>query len=220
MADGFVTRCHRRTLTEKIYIYVAPLLILGSLGLSLMASLGMGRPNWFFRCFAAMTSVCAPFSLLLVFGHPFRALAKRLSTAGAAIAGWQGACDCGKVIGVVIKDEDLFPPGALSIGGMTALSKVSRDRLMSYTGSVIIRSGSGLSDTFAEFLKAQRCHVLPVDDFACYEGGGLSGIIGSDRVLVGSSGFMNLMGIRLQENMNIKNAIYVRLTTSSPAFSL
>jgi hypothetical protein len=205
---GFVTRAHRRTLTEKLCIYIAPLLVLGSLGLSLVASLGTGRVTWFFRCFAAMSSVCAPFSLLLVFGHPFKTLAKRLSAAGAALAGWQGACDCGGAIGLVIKDEDLFPPGTLAISGVTVLSKVSRDRLISCTGSLIIRSGSGLSDTFAEYMRAQRCHVLPVDDFACYEGGGLSGLVGSDRILVGSSGFMNLMGIRLQENLNIKNAIF------------
>jgi len=205
---GFVTRCHKQTLTEKIYVYAAPLLILGALGLSLLASLGMGRQTWFFRCFAAMTSVSAPFPLLLVFGHPFKALAQRLSAAGAAIAGWQGACDIGSAMGIVIKDDDLFPPGALSIGGATVFSKISRDRLISYTGSIIIKSGSGLTETFSEFINAQKCHILPVDDFSCFEGGGLSAVIGSDRVLVGSSGFMNLMGIRLQENMNIKNAIF------------
>jgi len=207
-AKGFVTRAHRRTLTEKLCIYIAPLLVLGSLGLSLVASLGTGRTTWFFRCFAAMSAVCAPFSLLLVFGHPFKALAKRLSAAGAALAGWQGACDCGDAIGLVIKDEDLFPAGTLGISGVTVLAKISRDKLISYTGSMIIRSGSGLSDTFSEFMRTQRCHILPVDDFACYEGGGLSGIIGSDRVLVGSSSFMHLMGIRLQENLNIKNAVF------------
>lgn len=206
--EGFVTRCHKRTLTEKLCVYIAPLLILGALGLSLLASVGSGRTTWFFRCFAAMSSVSAPFSLLLVFGHPFRALAKRLSAAGAAIAGWQGASDIGGAMGLVIKDEDIFPPGALSISGVTALSKISKDRLTSYVGSIIIKSGSGLADTFLEFITAQRCHVLPVDDFSCFEGGGLSAVIGPDRVLVGSSGFMNLMGIRLQENMNIKNAIF------------
>ena len=205
---GFVTRCHKPTLTEKLCVYIAPLLILGALGLSLLASVGSGRTTWFFRCFAAMSSVSAPFSLLLVFGHPFRALAKRLSAAGAAIAGWQGTCDIGGAIGLVIKDEDLFPPGTLSISGVTALSRISRDRLVSYVGSIIIKSGSGLAETFSEFIASQRCHLMPVDDFSCFEGGGLSAVIGNDRVLVGSSGFMNLMGIRLQENMNIKNAIF------------
>jgi len=207
-SEGFVTRCHRQTLVEKLCVYTAPLLLLGSLGLALMASIGTGRVSWFFRCFAAMSAVCAPFSLMLVFGHPFRALAKRLSAAGAAIAGWQGACDCAGVIGLVIRDEDIFPSGALSIGGVTVVAKIPRDKLVSYTGSLIIESGSGLSETFAEFIKAQRGHVMPVSGFTCYEGGGLSGMIGADRVLVGSSGFMNLMGIRLQENLHIKNGIY------------
>jgi len=205
---GFVTKCHKKTLSERICVYIAPLLILGALGLSLLASVGTGRTSWFFRCFASMTAVSAPFSMLLLFGHPFKALAQRLSAAGAALAGWQGACDIGGAMGVVIRDEDLFPPGALSIGGVTVLSKISRDRLISYTGSIIIESGSGLTETFSEFLKAQKGHVLPVDKFSCYEGGGLSAVIGSDRVLVGSSGFMNLMGIRIQENMNIKNAVF------------
>ncbi len=207
-AKGFMTKSHKPNLPEKAYSFAAPMLLAAAVGLALVTSVAKGQPHLFFRCFAAIASVSAPFSLLLVFGQPFRVLAGRLSDVGAAIAGWQGTCDIGNAIGTVVREADLFPAGTLSIGGINILGGASRERVLSCTGSLVIASGSGLSDIFTELLRSQRCSASIVRDFSVHEGGGLSGTVGSDRVLIGSWGFMNLMGIRLQENMNIKNAIF------------
>ncbi len=207
-SKGFMTKSHMPNLPEKAFGIAAPILLIAVIGLSLFASIAQGRPNTFFRCFAAIASVSAPFSLLLIFGQPFRVLAGRLSDVGAAIAGWQGTCDIGNAIGTVVREGDLFPTGTLSIGGINILGGASRERVLTCTGSLVIASGSGLTEIFDELLKGQRLRASDVRDFSIYEGGGLSGTVGSDRVLIGSWGFMNLMGIRLQENMNIKNAIF------------
>ncbi len=207
-AKGFMTKSHKPNLPEKAFSIVTPILLVAVIVLSLVASLARGRPHMFFRSFAAMASISAPFSLLLIFGQPFRVLAGRLSDVGAAIAGWQGACDIGNAIGTVVREGDLFPTGTIAIGGVNILGGSSREKVLTCTGSLIIASDSGLADVFAELLKNQRCLVSDVRDFSFYEGGGISGTVANDRVLIGSWGFMNLMGIRLQENMNIKNAIF------------
>lgn len=207
-ALGFVTKCHKQSFPEKVLTYAAPLLILGSLGLSLIASLGKGNASSFFHCYAAIAAAAAPFSSLMIFGHPFRALAQYLSESGAAIAGWQGACDIGDAVGTVVTDEDIFPAGTLSISGVNIMTGASRDKVLSYTGSMIAMSESGLSEVFKELMKSQMARTVNVKEFSLYEGGGFSGVSAGDRVLVGSSGFMNLMGIRIPENMNMKNAIF------------
>lgn len=213
-AHGFFTKSNEANLPEKALSFAAPVLILSSVVLSLIASLGKGNASLFFRCFAAISAAAAPFSTLLAFGHPFKTLALRLSAVGAAIAGWQGARDIGDAVGTVICDEDLFPSGTLVISGVNIISDFTRDRVLSCTGSVIITSGSGLSQAFSELLEKQHCRTYHLESFSVYEGGGLSGSVGSDRILVGSSGFMNLMGIRIQENMNIKNALFCAINGS------
>ena len=51
-----------------------------------------------------------------------------------------------------------------------------------------------------------RCSV---DSFRQYEGGGLGAEIRGDVVLLGSLGFMKIMGIPLPENVKIQSAVYV-----------
>ncbi len=212
--EGFVTKSHMPNLTEKALVYAAPVLIFGSIGLSLLASVGKGEAALFFRCFAAISAAAAPFSLLMAFGHPFKTLAARLSAAGAAVAGWRGASDIGDAVGTVIRDDDLFPPGTLSISAVNIVAGTPSDKVLSYAGSMIMASGSGLSGVFEELIKKQRSHTVNIQNFSLYEGGGLSGSVGNDRILVGSSGFMNLMGIRVQESMNIKNAVFCAINGS------
>ncbi len=213
-ARGFFTKSNETNLPERALNFAAPVLLLASVVLALLASLGRGNALLFFRCFAAIAAAAAPFSMLLAFGHPFKTLATRLSAVGAAIAGWQGARDVGDAVGTVIRDDDLFPAGTLAVSGVNIISDFARDRVLSCAGSIVITSGSGLAQAFTELLEKQHCRAYNIDDFSVYEGGGLSGSVGADRILVGSSGFMNLMGIRIQENMNIKNAIFCAINGS------
>ena len=52
---------------------------------------------------------------------------------------------------------------------------------------------------------------MPLEDFACNESGGLTAIINGEEVLVGSSAFMNLRGVRLTEARSMKDAVYVSI---------
>ena len=205
---GFVTKSHRESLPERVFSIAAPLMLAAAVLLSLGASVAKGQSQLFFRCFSAICAVAAPFSLLLIFGQPFRVLAGRLSNVGAAVAGWQGARDIGNAIGMVVREGDLFPSGMLSVGGINIMGAQPRERVITCTGSLIIASGSGLSEIFEELLKSQRCRIADVRDFAIYEGGGVSGTIDNVQVLIGSWGFLNLMGIRVPESMNIKSAVF------------
>ena len=145
---------------------------------------------------------------MLTFALPFKRVAKKAKRSGAAIAGWGGAVNVAAADSALITDEDIFPMGTMSINGIKVFEGVPQSKAIIYTSSMIIASGSGASYVFSELLKGQKYPIESVDEFACYQGGGISGIIRGERVMVGSAAFMNLMGIRVPDSVNTKDAMF------------
>jgi hypothetical protein len=108
---------------------------------------------------------------------------------------------------VVITDEDLFPPGTMKFSEINILEGAFVSKVVSCTASLLANSGSGVTGLFNELMTRRGYEMVAVEQFKCHEGGGLSGMVDGDRILVGSAGFMNLMSIRLPQNLNSKNAI-------------
>ncbi len=207
----FITKAEELDCAEQIFSYAAPLMIIAALVFALLCGIIHGDMWAFSHAFSSMLAIGASFSCLLAYGLPFSYLAKRLMKSGAAIAGWSGACDVHDASAVVITDSDLFPDGSLAINGVKIYAGHATSKVIAYTGSLIAYSGSELEKVFSELMSSQGCAILPVEDFSCYEGGGLGAMIKMDQVLVGSSGFMNLMGIRVPSNLNVKNAVFTAL---------
>lgn len=205
--DGFYGRLTRQDSGEASYLRAAPLLLIGSLVLAVLASVGHGRGYSFAHCLAIMTSVAAAFPAASVFALPFRYAASLTKRSGSALAGWGGACDMSDADGALITDEDIFPVGTVSLSGIKLFEGVSQREAIVYASSVIIASDSGLTRVFSELLRGQGFAARRVDDFSCYEGG-IGGVVDGERVLVGSGAFMNLMGIRVPDNININNAVF------------
>lgn len=208
---GFISKCTESDYAERAYGRMAPMLIISSIIFSLISSVFKGLPQNFLHSFSAMTAVSASFSSIIAFNLPFNFISRRLASSGAAIAGWSGASDIDDAIGMVVRDNDLFPENTLSFNGVKVFSNESVEKVVSYTGSMILASGSGLTRLFSDLLREYACNIYKVDEFCCYEGGGIGAVIKGDRVLVGSAAFMNLMGIRLSSNLDIKNAVFTAI---------
>ncbi|MEL4105973.1 hypothetical protein AAFA46_03885 [Oscillospiraceae bacterium WX1] len=207
---GFYNNLIQEDFTAMAYRYAAPLLLVMAAVFSLYASFGHGQGPYFLHHFAAIMAAAAPFSSVLAFAVPFNAIARRARQSGAAIAGWGGADDLYHTDGVGITDEDLFPTGTLSLGGIKIFEEVQPDKAIRYTGSLIIASESGLSKLFADHLSKQGMNQYRVEDFTCYEGG-IGGLIRGERVYTGSGAFMNLMGVRVPSSLNMKNAVFTAI---------
>ena len=208
---GFVRRSEESDASESAYTTAAPFLLISSLIFSTWAGIVSGS---FFHCFSALTAVSASFSALLSFPIPFRLVARRLAGSGAAIAGWSGASDIGRSKHTVVTDADLFPPDAVSIGTIRILEGTFTDTVISYTGSMMIAAGCSLAPAFVTLMRRNGCAMQPVEDFRCHEGGGIIGIIRGEQVYVGTSGFMNLMGIRLPQSQISKDAVFTAISGS------
>lgn len=208
---GFTRRSEEADGVEAAYITAAPLFLVSSLVLAVLAAIIGGHFKDVIHCISALTAVCASFSALLSFSMPFSIISKRLAGSGAALAGWAGVSDIGKSKRTVITDSDIFPPATLTIGTIRILEGVFTDRVISYTGSMMIASGASAASAFTELMRRNGCAMQPIEDFKCHDGGGIIGNIRGEQVYVGTSGFMNLLGIRLPQSQISKSAIFTAI---------
>jgi hypothetical protein len=208
--DGFYNNLVHPDVSETAYRYAAPILLASALVLSVLKVVIRGGGEYFLHTLSALLAAAAPFSAMLAFALPYAAVAKSMRKSGAAIAGWGGVDDICFSDGACVTDDDLFPPGTLSFNGVKMYEGILPSTAIRYTASLIIESGSGLSRIFEEVLKTQKIETIPIEDFACYEGG-IGAKINDDLVATGSAAFMNLLGIRVPDDMNLKNAVFTAI---------
>lgn len=208
---GFIHRSEEAGPADTIYAGLAPYLIAVSVILGLLATILCGNYANILHVFAAVTAPCAPFAALVAFAVPFRTAARKLAQTGSAIAGWNGASDIGRSKHLIVTDKDLFTARNISIEDIRILDGAFPDKVISYTGSVIVASGSCLASVFTDLMQRNNCALMPVDSFTCNESGGLTALVNGEEVLVGSSAFMNLKGVHLPQQLNIKNAVFASI---------
>ena len=203
---GFGRQMQASDGAQRIFQRIVPLLLIASLLLSIVASIGRGAPERLLWCLSAMLTASASLSGALCFSLPWLTLCRRLSQSGAAIAGWDGVTATGGS-GILLNDTDFFPPGCVSLNGIKVFGDFPVDKVVSSTASLIKESGCGLDKIFHDLLRSQGCVYRRMSNFCCYEGG-LSAVIRNQQVLVGSAAFMHLMEIPLPPGLNVKNAVF------------
>ena len=203
---GFGRQMQASDGAQRIFQRIVPLLLIASLLLSIVASIGRGAPERLLWCLSAMLTASASLSGALCFSLPWLTLCRRLSQSGAAIAGWDGVTATGGS-GILLTDTDFFPPGCVSLNGIKVFGDFPVDKVVANTASLIKESGCGLDKIFHDLLRSQGTVYRRMSNFCCYEGG-LSAVIRDQQVLVGSAAFMHLMEIPLPPGLNVKNAVF------------
>jgi hypothetical protein len=209
-AKGFLNRCTEPDLPERFYHKATPACLLLLLILALAAAYLSGT-GALAHCLAALSSAAAALTASLVFARPFLLIARKLSLSGAALAGWKGAEDMAKAVGLVIRDLDIYPENSVILNGMKVLAGAHVEKVVAYTGSVILATGSGLRRVFGELMRQYAAPLYRVEDFDCGTEGGVCAFIGEEQVLVGTSAYMNLMGIRVPGSVDVAGAVYTAI---------
>lgn len=203
---GFGSQIQEEDGARKIFRYSVPLLLLGSFLFGTMASVGHGRPENIFWSLSALLTASSSLSSLLIFGVPYRGLARRLSACGAALPGWSGAEKAGGAI--LITDADLFPPGLIRLNGIKVFGDFPVEKVVAVCATLIRESGSGLDRIFHDLLRSQGAVYRRCTGFQRHEGGGFSGVVRGEQVLVGSASFMALMEVPMPQGLNVRNAVF------------
>jgi len=205
---GFYRNLVQQDLAEYVYSFASPLLLIFSLVFAILTGLVKGSAGTGLFAAAAMLSVATTFSAFITYPLPFRIAAKKARTSGCAVAGWGGAVEIYDADGALITDNDVFPVGTISLNAVKLFEGAPQNKVITSASSVIYASNSGLSKLFEELMRSQSLQMDRVEEFVCYEGGGIGGVVRGDKVIVGSSGFMNLQGIRVPANVDEKNALF------------
>lgn len=205
-AHGFGSQIQEEDGAQRVFRFSVPLLLLGAVLASVIASVGNGHPERLFWCLSATLTASASFSGLLIFSRPYRILARRLSSSGAALAGWSGAARAGGSI--LLTDTDLFPPGMVSLNGIKVFGNFPVEKVVGVCATLIRDSGSGLDKIFHDLLRSQGAVYRRAGGFQRHEGGGLSAEIRGEHILVGSASFMTLMEVSLPQGLNVRNAVF------------
>ncbi|MDR1668542.1 MAG: hypothetical protein LBR76_01105 [Oscillospiraceae bacterium] len=217
--DGFVAQTETPDVTERVMRFLTPLLIVAFIALGLLsaskhanvatelATDGIQRQQYFFFTFAALCCAGVPMTTFGAFSYVFSRIAARLSHMGASVTGWAGAVEMSRGGFLVVSDSDLFPPGTLALNGLKILGDHSFETVISLSASLLYASGSGLFNALASIIKNQDGYLRPVTGLEAFEGG-MSGIVGGERVMVGTLNFMHSMGIQVPPELSSKSAVF------------
>ncbi|MDR0862652.1 MAG: hypothetical protein LBN30_07780 [Oscillospiraceae bacterium] len=207
---GFYANLMQTDFCERVYGYATPILLSVAIVVSVLTALSHKSLISIPRTLAALVSAAAAFPSFVAFAAPFGKVARKARASFIAIAGAGGADDIYFVDASCITDDDLFPTGTQKVSDHKLFHVPSADRAVRYTASLIIESGSGLARAFSDAIARSNIKPERVQDFAAHNEG-ISGLVGGQRVLTGTSGFMNLYGIRVPEELNVKNAIFTAI---------
>lgn len=194
-------------LADRRMCVYAPAMALLSLGLAFVVRLKTGQSLLW--AWSTMMAAALPLGGFVSFYRPFSILSGRLLKEGAAVSGWDGAECLRSADAVVLRDEDIFPAGQVSLGGMKVYGSYSVGQSVGYAAAVIEASGSGLTPLFQELRSSNNGRFFQVSQFRRYESGGYGAEIGGDVVLLGSLRFMQLMGVYMHEGTKVRNAAYL-----------
>lgn len=205
--EDFTAMLETPDAAQKVMRVYAPIAAILTAGLAVFSAFQSGGSVLW--AWSALLTAALPGGGFIACCHPFSILAKRLHRSGAAICGWRGAKLLSGECGIVICDQDLFPPGSIGLNGMKMYSDLPLRQVVGYATAVVQAAGSGLLPLFEEVMKNENGRRYTADSFRQYEGGGLGAEIRGDVVLMGSLPFMRLMGVHVPEGTRVQSAVYL-----------
>lgn len=204
---GFVRRSEEEAPDETAFLRAAPALLVLCFLLTIIVSAARHAGSDFLYLFTALLCPAVPVCALCCFALPFFIGSNRIFTVGAAVAGWSGLSDVGRSQNLIITDRDLFPEGSVEIDTVRIFADAEPEKILSYAGTMILASGSGVAPCFAELMNRNGGTIRHVDNFEFLPGGGMKGTIDGSTVLCGGTDLMRLMNVRIPYRLVDKQTV-------------
>ncbi|WP_312158994.1 hypothetical protein [Oscillibacter sp.] len=207
---GFWSDAEKPSLSEIWQAALLPVVFVASVVFAALGSVGQGRNADFLLNWSAILAASAALMLPMTDALPAARLAKRLQKGGCAVAGCAGAERISRKKSMVVTDQDLFPPGTVSLNGVKLFGE-EMPRAVSYAASLARSSGCGLRRLFDNLLVSEGGTLESLDDFSFYEEGGFSAAIRGESVLLGTASFMRKMDVRLPSGLNLRTGVFLSI---------
>ncbi len=195
---------------EKVQSFYAFLSLLACVCIAVFAGLQHGT-SMGVQILSTSLLVAAPASFFVASSRPAAILEQRLHMVGSVLCGWQGVKGLSGKAAFPLEDQDLFPQGCTKLNGVKFYGDRDPDEAISYTASLIQRSGGGLVPVFQQLLTSRSGVTHPVENFQNYGGGGIGGEVCGEPVLLGSLSFLQDMGVDIPEGTMVNQAVYAAI---------
>lgn len=205
---GFGSQMQEEDGAQQVYRYAAPVMLIACIMFGILSVVGQKDPSMLIWSWSVIFVLATPLSATLAYGMPYLVSTRRLLRNGAVLAGWEGVESMKGEAGIVLKDRDLFPEGAVTFNGIQNFGSVSLEKLTGCTASMIREADVGLAKIFDDQIRIQGGFYRRVDELQYSDAGGFSGLIRGDKVLIGTAGFMKMQGIELEQGQHVKNAVF------------
>ncbi len=160
------------------------------------------------QIFATSLLVAVPASFFVSFSRPAAILQRRLHMVGTVLCGWQGVKGlCGRAV-FPLGDHDLFPVGSTKLNGVKFFGDREPDDVIAYATALIQANGGGLEPVFQQLLKSRSGPQYTVENFQSYPSGGIGGEVCGEPVLLGTSNFLQDMGVEIPDGTMVSQAVY------------
>lgn len=151
---------------------------------------------WAISSAIAVVSVASPFTMLLMINHPLNIASKQLNESGAALLGYESAEKFSEVNTVMIDAKTLFPAGSVVMHRIKRCQKnksvipISVEDAILMAASIAIHTDGILSYLFYDVTLGNKDLLQKVDNCIYEDNCGVTGWIGTKRVMLGGRQLM------------------------------
>lgn len=207
LPKGFGSQIRTTSQADERFQKLTPVLMTACVCLSLLTTVAHHQPKLVLWSLSALFTASATLGASLTLSFPLQILGSKLATLGVALAGWPGIAAAKGCRAALLTDNDLYPPGTVTLANSKPLSNLPMDRVVAYTASAIRASGSGLSYLFDKLLRSEGAKYLPIEKILLQDNGIIAQTQGQ-QILVGNSDFMSKQGIALPTGIKYKNTVF------------
>ena len=207
LPKGFGSQIRTTSQADERFQKLTPVLMTACVCLALLTTVAHHQPKLVLWSLSALFTASATLGASLTLSFPLQILGSKLATLGVALAGWPGIAAAKGCRAALLTDNDLYPPGTVTLANSTPLSNGPMDRVVAYTASAIRASGSGLSYLFDKLLRSEGAKYLPIEKILLQDNGLIAQTQGQ-QILVGNSDFMSKQGIALPTGIKYKNTVF------------
>ena len=208
--EDFMDTFENSTGPEKLQSFYAFFSFLLCIGIAVLAGM-MHGVSMAVQILATSLLVAVPASFFIALTRPAAILERRLHMVGAVLCGWNGVKALSGKAAFPITGSDLFPQGSTKLNGIKFYSDRDPDMIVSYTSSLILESGSSLIPVFEQLMNSRGVVANPVRSFHQYQSNGIGGDVCGEKVLLGSTEFLQEMGVDIPEGSMVSQAVYAAI---------
>ena len=207
LPKGFGSQIRTTSQADERFQRLTPVLMTACVCLALLTTVAHHQPKLVLWSLSALFTASATLGASLTLSFPLQILGSKLATLGVALAGWPGIAAAKGCRAALLTDNDLYPPGTVTLANSKPLSNLPMVRVVAYTASAIRASGSGLSYHFDKLLRSEGAKYLPIEKILLQDNGLIAQTQGQ-QILVGNSDFMSKQGIALPTGIKYKNTVF------------